>query len=318
MKPKTKTVFNITGGVTPYTKDKTLFFKALLPFLIILHHFSQCTGACPFFVYMGPSIVACFFLMSGYGLMTSYLKKPNAYLEHFLFHRFTTLFIPYFVTFPLCVAATMFVKHYSVCDYFAKKDFDQYVPNTWFIWVLAGGYIAFRIIFGWSNISIRMKLWLFAFVSFSYYAICMIYGASQYWYISSIGILLGMVWRYKEKAIIKLAENHILLIPILAIVLSLVPKILFNKGDLVFPICSCLLFIWVAYFYKARWANNKLTHFLSNISYELYLCHGLIIGTISHLTDYAILNFIFLVIASIMLAICINKVSNLLSSLLSR
>ncbi len=279
--------------------------------MVILHHFSQCTDFIPFFVHVGVPVVACFFLMSGYGLMTSFLKKQDAYLEHFLFHRFKTLFVPYFVTLFFCVISVMLVKHYSVWEYFTKMDFEQYVPNTWFVWVLAGGYVAFRIIFG-CNISIKTKLMLFALVSFSYYAISRLYGAPAYWYMSSFGLFLGMVWRYKEETIMEFIDKHVFLFPILSVIISLIPKLLFNRGGTVFPVSACLLFIWFAYIYKEKWAANKLTHFLSNISYELYLCHGLIVVKISHLFDSNVLNLTLLIIVAIVLAVCINKVSNLI------
>lgn len=283
--------------------------------MVILHHFSQRTGFVPPFIYAGTLVVACFFLMSGYGLMTSYLKKQEAYLEHFLFHRFKTLFIPYFVMLPLCVVPWVLIKHYSIWEYFTKRDAEQYVPNTWFVWVLAGGYLAFRIIFG-CKISMKTKLLLFALVSLSYYVISKLHGAPGYWYLSSSGLFLGMVWRYKEETIMKFIDKHIFLFPVLAIIISIIPKLFFNRGGAVFPVSACMLFIWFAYIYKEKWANNKLTIFLSSISYELYLSHGLIIDKISHLFDSNIVNFTLLIIATIVLSTCVNKVSNFIKKMI--
>lgn len=57
--------------LTPYDKRKVSLVRALLPFLIILHHCYWLNGLA-IFLNFGIILVSFFFLMSGYGLMTSY------------------------------------------------------------------------------------------------------------------------------------------------------------------------------------------------------------------------------------------------------
>ena len=57
--------------LTPYEKRKVSLVKALLPFLIILHHCYWLKGLA-IFLNFGIILVSFFFLMSGYGLMASY------------------------------------------------------------------------------------------------------------------------------------------------------------------------------------------------------------------------------------------------------
>ena len=111
-------------------------------------------------------------------------------------------------------------------------------------------------------------------------------------------------------------DRHIFLFPFLSTLISVIPQLFFNRGGAVFPISACLLFIWFAYIYKEKWADNKFTRFLSSISYELYLSHGLIIGKISHLFDSNIVNFTLLIIATIALSTCVNKVSNFIKKMI--
>lgn len=60
--------------LTPYDKNKVHIAKAIIPFLIILHHCFQLPGlGC--FKSLGIILVSFFFVMSGYGLMTSYMKR---------------------------------------------------------------------------------------------------------------------------------------------------------------------------------------------------------------------------------------------------
>ena len=111
-------------------------------------------------------------------------------------------------------------------------------------------------------------------------------------------------------------DKHIFLFPILVIIISVIPKMFFNIGGVVYPVSACLLFIWFAYIYKEKWTDNKLTQFLSCISYELYLCHGLIIDKMCRLFDSNIVNFTLLIIATIVLSICVNKVSNFIKEMI--
>ena len=72
--------------ITPYTLSKVRLFKAILPIMIVLHHLSFFYGFPPGFARLGIPLVACFFLMSGYGLMTSYQSKGLRYFDGFICH----------------------------------------------------------------------------------------------------------------------------------------------------------------------------------------------------------------------------------------
>lgn len=303
------------GNITPYTKGKVAFFKALLPFMVLLHHYSLRTDFLPIFKNLGISIVACFFMMSGYGLMTSYLKKRDTYMEHFLSHRFKAVLIPYIVTLVLCVVCMALEKGYSIFDYFSNIPFEQYVPNTWFVWVLICGYVAFKLIFS-CNISIRMKIIVFTAVSLCYFAICILEGVPVYWYYSSPAILVGLLWRYKEKAIMEIISKHVYLFPVMAILAYVMLNLLHMNIINILVISVCLLFIWVAYVYDERWLNNKVTNFLSGISYEVYLCHGILIGIMAELSKSHTLNLILLIMTTILFSVCVNKISNFIKRVL--
>lgn len=59
--------------LTPYDKNKVQLAKAVIPFLIVLHHCYHLPGL-GIFQHLGILLVSFFFLMSGYGLMTCYIK----------------------------------------------------------------------------------------------------------------------------------------------------------------------------------------------------------------------------------------------------
>lgn len=269
----------------------------------------------PFFKLLGMSIVACFFLMSGYGLMTSYLKKKDAYMEHFLSHRFKAILIPYFVTLVLCILYKTFKNSSSLWDYFTDTPFEQFVPNTWFVWVLLGGYVVFWLIFR-CNLSIRIKIVLFAAISLCYFVICYLVGIAVYWYYSSPAILVGLVWRYKEKAIMEFISKYICVFPTISILVCIILKFLHMNINNILVLSICIMFIWIVYIYNERWFNNKVTNFLGGISYEVYLCHGILVGINVDFTNYNILNLILLIVTTIIFSVFVNNVSNLIKRML--
>ena len=82
--------------LTSYDKDTVHLAKAILPFLIILHHCSYLSGL-GFFTNLGILLVSLFFLMSGYGLMTSYMKWGGAILKIFFLQKDSKNNYPLFV-----------------------------------------------------------------------------------------------------------------------------------------------------------------------------------------------------------------------------
>lgn len=76
-----------------YDKEKTFLAKAILPLLIILHHSASLQYMQPFSK-IGIPVVCWFFLMSGYGLMYSFMNKKD-YIAGFLSKRLSILLVPF-------------------------------------------------------------------------------------------------------------------------------------------------------------------------------------------------------------------------------
>ena len=125
--------------MTPYNLAKVHLFKAVLPVLIILHHFSFFYGYPPYFEKLGLPLVACFFMMSGYGLMTSWLKKGSSYLDGFLKHSTLKLFVPYMLALLAYIPIALLDTQKSLLAYFMETDFIDWLRYSWFVWVLWGG-----------------------------------------------------------------------------------------------------------------------------------------------------------------------------------
>lgn len=134
--------------VYDFSRDKSAFLKAFLPFLIIIHH-CACIGV----PYLGPmklaGVTVCtwFFLVSGYGLMVSFEQKGDAYLTGFIKKRLSKIMIPYIVAFVAYIVWKQAVEHVDLTVYFASQNFDHWLPYSWFVFVIMGGVFAVLLIF---------------------------------------------------------------------------------------------------------------------------------------------------------------------------
>lgn len=215
--------------------------------------------------------MAFFFLISGYGLMTSYINKGDAYLESFFSKRMVKLLLPFLLcllTWIVYNEVTYWDTFYFV-DYFKNKNFGDWLPNTWFVWVIFCAYLLFYLIFK-QKFKTLGKLSIFCMFSIVYYIICANERIPEYWYRSSYAIALGMAWRYYEKEIISLLNTKILscLIPTIAFISFVACFPLELK---VFkPLFACIIFIWSVYNIPNK-LDSKLISFLALISYEVYL-----------------------------------------------
>ena len=133
--------------ITPYTLSKVRLFKAVLPIMIVLHHLSFFYGSLSGFARLGLPLVACFFLMSGYGLMTSYMNKGQKYFRGFIAHVFNKLLIPYLVAVIVYVPFILFVQQVNVWEYLSTTNFIDWLRFSWFVWVILGGGIYFSSLF---------------------------------------------------------------------------------------------------------------------------------------------------------------------------
>lgn len=87
-----------TDKFNKFDVANTLPIRGILALLIICDHigFEFFDTPMSLFVLFGPLVVSLFFFFSGYGLMTSYMRKGPDYLKGFFVKRFGKL-VPQFV-----------------------------------------------------------------------------------------------------------------------------------------------------------------------------------------------------------------------------
>lgn len=264
---------------TPYTLSKVRLFKAVLPIMIVLHHLSFFYGSPPGFARLGLPLVACFFLMSGYGLMTSYMNKGQKYFQGFIAHVFNKLLIPYLVAVIVYVPFILFVQQVNVWEYLSTTNFIDWLRFSWFVWVILGGYLLFFLIFR-THITDKRKISLYAIASLSYLlCIYVLKDKLPCLYRTSYALLLGLLWKYYEPRIVSFLNTKYMIIPVT--IISTVGFVLAVKSDdmLFNPLFAAMTFVCFAYLIPLH-KDYAAVKVLSKISYEYYLWQGLSIAVV--------------------------------------
>ena len=108
----------MNSKVYNYDKNKVQIAKAVIPFLIILHHCYFLKGL-EFFHNLGIILVSFFFLKSGYGLMTSFMSKGKGYLKGFFSKRILKVFLPFLLSLVLWLGyEILVVDAFDIKSYF--------------------------------------------------------------------------------------------------------------------------------------------------------------------------------------------------------
>ena len=265
---------------TPYTLSKVILFKAVLPIMIVLHHLSFFYGSPPGFARLGLPLVACFFLMSGYGLMTSYMNKGQKYFQGFIAHVFNKLLIPYLVAVIVYVPFILFVQQVNVLEYLSTTNFIDWLRFSWFVWVILGGYLLFFLIFR-THITDKRKISLYAIASLSYYLLCIYVLKDKLpcLYRTSYALLVGLLWTYYEPRIVRFLNTKYMIIPVT--IISTVGFVLAVKSDdmLFNPLFAAMTFVCFAYLIPLH-KDYAAVKVLSKISYEYYLWQGLSLAVV--------------------------------------
>ena len=258
-----------------YNLPKVQLFKAVLPVLIILHHYSIEYGFPPFLYAIGLPVVACFFTMSGYGLMTSYLSKGDRYLDGFLQRSTVKLFGPYLLALLVFLPFELYLQKSTLPRYFSDVPFIHWLKYSWFVFVLWGGYFFFYLIFRLKILTFN-KVVLYAVPTVAYYVIMLVVldGHSSVLFRTSYAIYLGMLWKYNESRLLSVLQRRFVL-PVALTLSAVCFFITLQQESLLWnPLFTVTTFVCLAYALPIT-RENRVIKFLSRISYEMYLWQGL-------------------------------------------
>ena len=266
-----------------FTKDRGLYLKGFLAVSIVLHHLAQrtdCGKPFSFFDSIGPEIVAVFFFISGYGLMSSFLAKGKAYFNHFLSKRIWKLCKPFVLVLIIyqvvCTVDGEGSTFRQIYNDLLQGDTEALLPSCWFIFAIVLHYLAFFIVF--RNVKNVKLAQVFMLLYMIFYIVIFRYVLSFgfWWYISALSINVGLAWKYWENSITKVIKRHFISLAGTVALISVAMIVLLHQGMYwlelyyvpMFPIFLIVLFYYLPSLLK------QVVCYLGVISYEIYLLQG--------------------------------------------
>lgn len=211
-----------THKLYTYDKQKMNFMKAILPLIIIIHHIVPYgyndISAINIIASWGDIVMYIFFAMSGYGLVTSYLKNSE-YLNGFLQKSLKKLFIPYFIAMFLFIVYRWF-DGVDQLDLLRTGGLYSFVPTSWYIYVLSYFYIFFFVIFRYVKTNNIVKVLLVCALVYGYYLIAPYLGVSPWRYDRCPAFCIGMLFALFNKQILNSFTRWHVLVVLSCLVLS--------------------------------------------------------------------------------------------------
>ena len=284
-------VYLIPRTDVDYLSNKsTKSLKGLLALLIIFHHVSQkiTTGEnFSNFEYMGRYIVALFFFLSGYGLYFQYSNNAK-YMENFLKKRLVRIFIPFFVFIVIYVFYRATLGEVVNVDFFLSfwRDHSNIVYNGWFVNSIIVLYVIFYVSFKMKDS--KSSFYMLIFLTLVYIFLKVYQNHGDWEYVSMMAFLLGIFWMKNRISIDKyIEENYFVFLvsfSILMYVFRHYEAIMKNIGitnkyvyyGIVGNLCTMVFVVYFLLLTNKLDFSNKYLNFLGDISFEIYMIHGLV------------------------------------------
>ena len=269
-----------------FTKDYTTTLKGACALIVILVHIpllysNKLQDAVGSFAYVAVTI---FFMISAYGMEYSYDNKKN-YLKHFWQNRIISLLTPIVIINIIAFLTISCVQKSLVWRFL-------YDVNDYIICLLE--YCLFFFIikklgkrFSWRTHLVDLLLIASVFlISFASYLTNIIEIPFFRWCYERFGLIWGLLlYRYKDQ-FLAWASKHTLVKVIIPLAISLVLGIGYLKfkfvwfwGEYLLKIILGIAIIAVFLVSTSRISfGNKLSRWLGDISYEVYLSHLFVIA----------------------------------------
>ena len=319
-------VYLIPRTDVDYLSNKsTKSLKGLLALLIIFHHVSQkiTTGEnFSNFEYMGRYIVALFFFLSGYGLYFQYSNNAT-YMENFLRKRLARILIPFTVFIIIYVIYRATLGEVVNVDFFLSfwRDHSNIVYNGWFVNSIIVLYVIFYVSFKMKDS--KSSFYMLTLLTLVYIFLKAYQNHGDWEYVSIMAFLLGIFWMKNRISIDKyIEENYFVFLvsfSILMYVFRHYEVIMKNIGitnkyvyyGIVGNLCTMVFLVYFLLLTNKLNFSNKYLDFLGDISFEIYMIHGLVMHYLGKFFVSSPVNdviyTIVVLLVSIVFAYCIKK-----------
>lgn len=265
---------NISLG---FTAENATHAQGIFIAVVVLHHISQrLTGSTLYgFKEYGYIAVGVFFLLSGYGLAKSFIKKERDYLSGFIEKKTRLVVIP-FIFINIITSLVLFLW-----TDMAWGEFVQYIlsirmidSTSWFIVVICMYYVAFYCLF--KLLDKNSAIILITVFMFLYVLICKALGFGAWVYKSSFCFSIGLIIGMYELNFNRFLQQHRVMWVVTTLSMASISIILLNPDSLKqFPsVIMCIVFAVSVYVCLSFvYFRSPLARFMGNFSLEIYLIH---------------------------------------------
>ena len=264
-------------------KERTNALKAFAAILIVLGHLGLTVKSgitAPVLKQTGLFVVTIFFALSGFGLVKSY-KSADYKLTGYWKKRLLTVLLPYAIFTVIYVivrgALGEDISVKSVALSFVNGT--PMVKYSWFVEVIILCYAAF-----WLSAKIaKDDVGLMCFLMTVFTAVFCLgmkkLDFDSFWYNTAISFTIGMLWAHKDEEIEAAIKKHlsvyILGTAFIFICFVYCTRILWWWGDLGETLVTSVFVILVLLLqYLVPAKSNRVTQFIGDISFEMYMSHG--------------------------------------------
>ena len=270
--------------------DSSLCLRGIMVLLVVFHHLpaDENSAVAYFQSACGRYAVALFFFMSGYGLMTQYVRKgKEAVMQGYLVRRYTKLLLPWLVAELLFyLAGGCSVAWEDIAENFRTGE--SIVPFGYFVEELAVFYLLYWVAYRF--FPVRPAL-VFCFLgTLAMMGAFIAWDWNPHWWISSMAFPAGVATVYMEKRLMHARVWSVVAAVALMVLAGLLPNFT-GMGNLQFKLLRFSLLLtplscWVVYLLwpmvRVRTAAWVPLNFFGRISYEMYILQGLAISWLRH------------------------------------
>ncbi len=323
-----------------FSKTFANSLRGIMQVGIICSHLHYALGGA-FFVFLlanriGTSIFSMYFFISGFGLMTNLFKaRGEAKAWKGFFTKRVWGIFKVLLVITLLFLGLNYLDRGLIPSNIISRLLQQGLtplPNSWFVFSLiflyTSFYFAFRFLapkhYDWGFLALALLI-------IGGMATCISLGYERAWWVTNLAFLSGTLYARFEKQIFSFAYTWFGIGLFSLIVLALLwlnVEFLLSLTYLFIPIVAIVLLHRLGY---VKWIENayqgtsqtlssldrgvkKVFNFLSSISYELYLVHGMMIVLLRGKHIYIASDYIFMLsvfVGAIALAYVLHQLFNL-------
>lgn len=268
--------------------DNTMALRGVLAQVIILGHLAQRAPGGLIFGQLGRIgylLVAVFFFLSGYGVQRQYMTR-SGYAAGFLKKRIMSVGIPYLV-----VIAVYWGYHAWQGELLSPLDVAYSLINgspvalySWYIQSVLLFYVGFQLIMvlcgkKYGAMVVAGGVWYGLYTLF-----CVLMHYGNWWYISTLPVVIGMAWAVYEKQILKFLQKFYYP-AVLTSFAGVAAALVFGErlgssaaAEVVVKTVATTLFaVGVVLVLRKVKLGNPVLNWLGQVSMELYLLQGVTI-----------------------------------------